>query len=214
MSNHDGRNAPCSACDREGCPACHGSGERPAVPAATIHGPVFDPVPPGHLSWVDAYARVCEERDGLRAFVELDAADVAFAIHGSDGKIYYNVLCSDTFGYACADGEGLTLESAPAVLAIHRAEGWAGVAKWVQAQRGGPEKSPFICEVQERIEEHDALRAEVERMRARSVEAEAFRAAAVPVLESISEQVTPYSSTYVREVLSLPGAKPAKEATR
>lgn len=92
-------NAKCDACKGNGCPACRHSGERPAVPqgggqavpthGATFHGPTFDPLPPGHLSWVDAYSKVCEERDALRAEVERQATrlrDLEAFMHPKGGS--------------------------------------------------------------------------------------------------------------------------------
>jgi hypothetical protein len=117
-------------------------------------------------------ATATAERDDLRkskvrfdAMAELLAEDVAFASPAADGSVCFNVLCSDTFAWACADGEGLTIEAAPEVLDIHRREGAAGVDRWVQAQRGGPKKSPFIKPVVELHSQMDTLRAECDALR-------------------------------------------------
>lgn len=57
----------------------------------------------------------------------------------------FNILCSDTFAWACADSEEFTLAEAPEVHRLYRTGGYKAVAEWVQTKRGGPEKAPFVC---------------------------------------------------------------------
>lgn len=126
------------------------------------------------LALCDEIERLRAENEQYRALAHLCALDVTFVSfqgHGffvpfdTDGNraIAFNVICNDTFAYACADAEGITLEKAPEILRLYRAGGWPAVARWVQEQRGGPSASPFIVPVAEAMKEDDALRAEIER---------------------------------------------------
>lgn len=94
--------------------------------------------------------------------------------HGREpaiGDYAFNVMCSDTFAWACADSEGIAMSQAPEILALYRAGGWQAVAKWVQEKRGGPDKEKFIRPVSDMISSDEALRAENAKMRALLVDA-------------------------------------------
>jgi hypothetical protein len=97
-------------------------------------------------------------------------------VNGTD-YVELCVLCSDTFGYACADGETVALEEAPALLALADDEGWPGIIRWIQAKReAAGEHETVIPKRRESMERHDdalstaiarAERAEAERDAAR-----------------------------------------------
>lgn len=104
-----------------------------------------------------------KEQEQFRAMAQLLAHDIAFAHFGApffrskdpkddaDKPICFNVQCSDTFAYACADGEAIAMEHAPEVLRLYQTGGWPAIAEWVQQKRGGPDKAAFIKPVQDSI---------------------------------------------------------------
>lgn len=119
---------------------------------------------------VAKFAAVLVELDAAKkkekqfmAIAELLAHDVAMARNTETG-LGFDLLCSDTFQYACADSEAISMEAAPEVLEIYRDYGWKGVDEWVQAQRGGPEKSPFIKPVVEFHRSEEMLREEIKKL--------------------------------------------------
>jgi len=119
--------------------------------------------------------RLQEEAKQYRALGELQALDIAFVTFAGsvflkptstkNKELAFNILCSDTFEYACADSEAISLSQAPKILELYRSGGFSAVLKWVQEQRGGPEKSPFIRPVQKRVDEEKFMYAENERLR-------------------------------------------------
>lgn len=131
-----------------------------------------------------------EEKDrAVEAMFSLVGSDVAFVSKstpegywaGRDpdatGQITFNLLCGDTFEWACADSEEIDLLAAPMILEIYREGGWPAVKRWVQEQRGGPEESPFIKPVAESIDKWDEREkriAELEEERARWLKAFRF----------------------------------------
>lgn len=108
----------------------------------------------------------------LGHLIALDIAFVSFEGHAfftpsdPEGRnIAFNILCSDTFEYACADSEGMTLQSAPEILSLYKTQGWSGVARWVQEKRGGPDRSPFVCRTIESISAYQTPSEELVRLR-------------------------------------------------
>lgn len=92
------------------------------------------------------------------AYVNKVTPDGFWAGQGLDatGRITFNVMCSDTFAYACSDSEEFPLEMAPELVKVLSSEGWPGLVRWVQEKRGGSEKSPFIKRVRNDIDAHDS----------------------------------------------------------
>jgi len=119
--------------------------------------------------------RLREEAKQYQALGELQALDIAFVTFAGsvffkptsteNKELAFNILCSDTFEYACADSEAISLSQAPKILELYRSGGFSAVLEWVQEQRGGPEKSPFIRPVQKRVDEEKFMYAENERLR-------------------------------------------------
>jgi hypothetical protein len=92
-----------------------------------------------------------------RAAWELLRLDVLFI--GSDSTPC--LLCSDTFGYACADCEEVAWEDLPHILEMYQAGGWPSIVRWIANVRG----SQPLQSVQDAMGENDALRAEIKRLR-------------------------------------------------
>ena len=68
-----------------------------------------------------------------------------------------SLLCSDTFGYACADSEDVPLAECPALVAILQKEGWPGLIRWILARRAARgEHETVIRPVQEAMDRIDA----------------------------------------------------------
>ena len=77
------------------------------------------------------------------------------------------ILCSDTFGYACADAESADYADAEGLLHIAQEEGWPGLIRWVQRQRQARgEQAEPIATVNRAIATFDAMRAERDQLRA------------------------------------------------
>lgn len=101
-----------------------------------------------------------DERHQIMCMLDLLAQDIAFVSYRDGSPFFkkndklldlpdmnefrFNILCSDTFAWACADSEPVTVAEAPEVHRLYREGGYDAVARWVQTKRGGPEVAPFI----------------------------------------------------------------------
>lgn len=101
------------------------------------------------------------EREAFNAMANLLATDNAFANHVKGGGIGFNVMCSDTFAYACADCENIDISQAPEVWKLYQDGGWHAVVRWVQEKRGDER---FIKPVEEEVRRSEAIRAERDKL--------------------------------------------------
>lgn len=85
-----------------------------------------------------------------KCMLQLIGEDVVFCFASADGngEVGTEVLCSDTFGWACCDSEEIELSDAPMLLSLYKRAGYYAPVQWVQERRGGPEKVPFIPPIQ------------------------------------------------------------------
>lgn len=100
--------------------------------------------------------------DQWRAAAYLCAEDEAFFYRGSPftesesreerQEVRLALRCSDTFGYAVADCEDISLSDAPKAKELFDAEGWLGVVKWISEVRGS-QPIPPILQRMERVKE-------------------------------------------------------------
>ena len=122
----------------------------------------------GELRWYRAAHTLCTH-EGLAFIGCREGEDVRLASLTNDPNWHpaLYILCSDTFGYACADAECAEYGDAEALLRLAQAEGWPGLVRWVQAQRQARgERAETIESVRSGILELDDLRAERDRLRA------------------------------------------------
>lgn len=139
----------------------------------------------------DEIKQLHAERAQFAAFLELMVQDVAVVCRVGGSPFFvpkaisttpsfdqygFNIMCSDTFRYACADAEAIRLSDAPEILRLWNEQGWGGVDRWVQEKRGGPDKAPFIGPVTEfhtreksNLQEIERLRAENEKLRTNAI---------------------------------------------
>lgn len=88
-------------------------------------------------------------------------APILFCANDGAELTSISLLCSDTFGYACADCEEIALAECPALVELMIREGWAGLVRWIQerrAARGQIEKP--IATVAEAMQRQDDLAAQ------------------------------------------------------
>jgi len=80
----------------------------------------------------------------LRMAAELAADDVAFFFRGhpfvgntndSEKELCVGLLVSDTFGYAGADCERITLDEVPHVYALYKQGDWPAIVRWISERR-------------------------------------------------------------------------------
>lgn len=62
---------------------------------------------------------------------------ILFCANDGSELVSISLLCSDTFGYACADAEEIPLSECPALVELMLREGWAGLVRWIQERRAG-----------------------------------------------------------------------------
>ena len=117
-----------------------------------------------NLQWAADLAKANAEREAFRAMAHLLATDNAFAVRTKGGGVGFNILCSDTFAWACADAEAIDISQAPEVWKLYQDGGWQAVALWVQEKRGGEK---FIKPVEEMIERSKAILAERDALKAK-----------------------------------------------
>jgi hypothetical protein len=114
------------------------------------------------LSWFEAAHTLCAH-DGAAFIGSRDGNGIHmfYVAEGANYEPLLCVLCSDTFGYGCADAEAAEYVDAPALLHLAKTEGWPGIVRWVQKRREvlGEQTEP-IGPVKKSILEFDALRKE------------------------------------------------------
>ena len=79
----------------------------------------------------------------------LKAKELSLSEQG--GRVSTWILVSDTFAYACADAESITIDEIPKALKLYQEFGWTGLVAWVSNKRGGCE--PLNKELHGRFQE-------------------------------------------------------------
>jgi hypothetical protein len=75
------------------------------------------------------------------------------------------ILCSDTFGYACADAEDADYADAEQLLQLAIDEGWPGLYRWILSRRHARgEPVAFVAPVAQQIKRFDDLLADIKRV--------------------------------------------------
>jgi hypothetical protein len=65
----------------------------------------------------------------------LDADGEPIALHYGETGVSLSLFCSDTFMYACADGEDFALADLPEIHRLWKAHGYLGTIAWVARKR-------------------------------------------------------------------------------
>lgn len=86
----------------------------------------------GHLtSWVKSLTE--EQRRHVADMLDADGEPLSLRLR--DGDVKLSLCCSDTFCYACADSEDVTVEEMPDVYRLWNGHGYYGVVAWVAKKR-------------------------------------------------------------------------------
>lgn len=64
-------------------------------------------------------------------------APILFCANDGTELTSVSLLCSDSFGYACADAEAIDLAECPALVELMVRDGWVGLLRWIQERRAG-----------------------------------------------------------------------------
>jgi hypothetical protein len=74
-----------------------------------------------------------EQREMLTSLLDSDGEPVVLQIRA--GAVVLLMMCSDTFMYACADGEDFTLAELPDIAALWKTHGYYGLIAWIARKR-------------------------------------------------------------------------------
>lgn len=82
-------------------------------------------------AWVEALTE--EQSTQLRTLLDSDGEPAS--IHVRDNAVTLSMSFSDTFAYACADGESFTLDELPEIHRLWKAHGYNGLVAWAARKR-------------------------------------------------------------------------------
>lgn len=92
------------------------------------------------------YSLTKEQREHIGILYESDYLIVNY----NEKQIELHINVSDTFYYACADSESITLEDLPSVAKLYNEYGWEGLVAWVAKKRN---TLPLECYQNEKFKE-------------------------------------------------------------